>query len=88
MGRCCHEYSFTAHSAADPSTGGLLACPDSRWQASRNRLDRAGKLKQSQRRFASLERPPAVLCRLTGAPGESFMDPHPPHCLRELERRR
>lgn len=41
--RCC-EYSFVAHSAADRSTGELLACPRSRWQALLNRLDHAGWL--------------------------------------------
>lgn len=41
--RCC-EYSFTAHSAADRSTGELLACPRSRWQALLNRLNHAGWL--------------------------------------------
>lgn len=39
-GRCC-EYSFVAHSPTDPRTGELLACPRSRWQALRNRLDHA-----------------------------------------------
>ncbi len=41
--RCC-EYSFTAHSATDRSTGELLACPRSRWQALLNRLGHAGWL--------------------------------------------
>jgi len=41
--RCC-AYSFTAHSAADRSTGELLACPHSRWQALRNRLGHTNRL--------------------------------------------
>lgn len=45
MSRRCCEYSFAAHSAADRSTGELLACPRSRWQALLNRLDRAGWLR-------------------------------------------